>query len=723
MEAQQQAERLAVLYATISASQSPGHLGYAEGISTIKEARNLVVQTVPERRGRLVKTAEDSVVASFPTALDAVKAAIVIERAAVENRDKKAPLNIRIFIHSGEEAQGAGSLQAELSEFMTRTAGITKPGHIYVSTDACTNSQALNAVEFKPLGEPLRQGQTPYYDLTWRPETDCTPGGTVSAQALKRAAGGRSTGTFVHGAALLTGPNAPCFYCGSGRHKSTACPSKQLPYATNGLARLGHLSMDGINRLFSDYLSEAGDDLPVMAEPVSKDENLTYLAPWAFYELKRVFQLRFLDIVWNALPKEDWYKARESKREGSQEGGLLWLARDCIRTSRLEEAEDLLKRYDNKKTSTDYRTLCGFAFIKIEKENYITAGDFVIEALNQPTTLLQKTYLLILLSRIYEFIGDTGKSDDRLRDALSMEPFCPEAIFEQVIRQFRGRRETDATNRLVKLIHSYREYYTAALIAPELTKFQGLIGPELEKMVEKAREDAQVATGEAERAVTVLRNFAGEEDADVAEVLSYHQEMQDLIEGPEALYNYSDATVIGQQITARCGEIEEERAKQAAKVIRKLEIRIGEMVRDTTQPKKAKALLQHVVDRIARLKEDLQARAAIGPCLVECEETTQELEGIMETIKAMDASHAFFMMWARFSKDLALAFFITAALGFVVFPGCINLLGAVRPEFTVLKPAEVWGAQKAIILAGFLFALMFAGFRAFMLKHNPQREE
>ena len=35
----------------------------------------------------------------------------------------------------------------------------------------------------------------------------------------------------------------------------------------------------------------------------------------------------------------------------------------------------------------------------------------------------------------------------------------------------------------------------------------------------------------------------------------------------------------------------------------------------------------------------------------------------------MDASHALFMMWARFSKDIILVFFITGTVGLVLFPG------------------------------------------------------
>jgi len=64
-EPKQQAQRLAVLFARIAASQAPGHSGYAAGISTIKEARGLVLKTVTDRRGRILKTGDDMVVSCF----------------------------------------------------------------------------------------------------------------------------------------------------------------------------------------------------------------------------------------------------------------------------------------------------------------------------------------------------------------------------------------------------------------------------------------------------------------------------------------------------------------------------------------------------------------------------------------------------------------------------------------------------------------------------------
>ena len=719
-DGKQQAQKLAVFLARIAASQAPGHSGYAAGISTIREARGLVLSAITERRGRILKTGDDLVIACFSEAAEALKAAISIQRSAVENRGKKVPLNVRIFIHCGDGSQKEEDLQKDLSAFAARMAEVAKPGHVYVSQETYDRTQGLNAVEFRPLGagESARVGRVPFYDVAWHPETDCTPGQLTTEMA--RGVGG-GTGRFVHGASLLAGSHAPCFYCGSRKHPTKVCPSKQLTYAACGLERLGYLSMDEINRLFSEYLGKSGEDLAVTPPPVSKeDQSLTYLAPLSFYELKRVFQLRFLDVVWNASQRADWHKARERKVEGFPEGGMLWLARDCIRTSRIEEAEELLRRYGRKNLS-DYRTSCGLAFVKIENESYVTAVDFLNEALNQPIGNLQRTYLLLLLSRVYEFIPDLSKSDEKLKDALRMEAVCPEALFELIIRLFRGRREADAVSRLVKLIHIYKEYYPAALISPDLAKFHEACAPALEKVVAQTKDEAEKAVQEADREVSKLKGFVGENDTDVAQVLSSHRQMQKLLEIPEALFNYHDAIDMAGRITLACKELDRERADHGASVIQKVEARVVGTVGRSRQPRKATALFQPILDRVLRLKEDLQARAPLAPCLSQCEEMEREADTIEDEIKRMDARYAFLQMWARLSKDIILVSFITATAGLVLFPGFISLIHALRPDYLSLESAEIWSGQKAILLTGSLFAVMFAAFRALLDRRGPHK--
>ncbi len=716
----QQTRRLAVFFAAIAASQAPGHLGYVAGMDSMREARSLVVRAVTERHGRVVRTGDNIVIACLDDAAEALKAAITIQRSAVENRYKKAPLNIRIFIHFGERSITEEHLQRDLSTVVARMADMARFGHIYVSLATYNNVQGLNAVEFRPLGasESALVGHLPFYDVAWHPETDCTPG-VASAESTRAAH--EEVGPFVHGAALVAGRHAPCFYCGSRKHRTTACPSKRLPYATNGLRRLGDLSIDDINRLFSDYLRQAGEDLSVIPEPAPKeDQSLIYLAPWSFYELKRVFQLRFLDVVWNASPKAEWHKARQRRTEGSPEGGMLWLARDCIRTSRTEEAEHLLWQY-GRRNSRDYRAPCGLAFVEIEKENYMTAAGFLNEALNQRVGNLQRTYLLLLLSRVYEFIPDPSRADEKLKDALAIERFCPEATFELIIRYFKERREADAANRLVKLIRVYREYYPAALISPELTRFHESTSPELEKLVAQTKAEAEKVVQEADREVEALKVFVGENDTDVMQVVSSHGQMRELLDKPATLLNYYDTIDLAGGIIASCKSLDRERAEHAATLIRNIEARAIESVQRSIQPRKALARFQPILVRVLRLKDGLQARAPLAPCLAQCEEMDREADFVQIAIKQMDARYAFLQMLTRLSRDIVLASFVTATIGLVLFPGVLSLLHTFRPEALPLEPAEIWLGQKAILLTGSLFAVILAALRALLSRRHPAR--
>lgn len=709
-ELKKQTQRFAVLFAVIGASQGPGNSGHSSEKDAGREERGLVLEAITERRGRVVKTEGGLIVACFQNASEAVETAIAIQRNAVGKKDRKVPLNIRILIHAQDGTTAEGDLQGDMPNAVAGIADVAKSGRIYVSMEAYSDAQALDTVEFKPLkvSEKGGTGLPSFYEVVWHPEAGGSPV-VKGAEAARNRKG--VAGPFAHGAALVAGKNAPCFYCGSRKHRAAACPSKHLPYATNGLERLGYLSMDEINLLFSDYLNQSREDLPVIPEPSSKeDRSLTYLAPWSFYELKRVFQLRFLDVVWNATSKADWHKARERRGEGFPEGGMLWFARDCIRTSRLEEAEDLLRRYE-RVNSGDYRAPCGLAFVEIEKEHYVTAADYLDEALDHQVGSLQKTYLLLLLSRVYEFIPNLSKSDEKLKDALGIDPFCPEATFEQILRYFRGKREADAAKRLVKLIGIYKEYYTAGLISPELAEFHEIIGTELGKLTTLARCEAEKALEDADKEVALVKGFAGENNTDAAQLLALHKEMGELLDKPEALFNYNKAIEMAGRITAECKELDHKWTNRVTTVIEKIEVLVAEAVQRSSRKQEATVQFRPILDRLSFLKKGLQTRAPLD-YLSQCEEMEREVGIIEEETRQSDFRHFLSLMWNRFSKDIILSSFTTAALGLVLFPGTIYLLHWLRPDFPSLRDTEIWTGQKAILLVGTFFTLAFAGCRA-----------
>jgi len=715
-EPKEQPHKLALLWAAIAPSQAPGHSGYVAGIRTMREARSLVLETVGERLGRLVRDSDSIVVASLPDATEALKTAIQIQRSAAENRGMTARLNIRIFIHFGEGAGSEEKVQRDLSTAVARMSDVARTGHIYASMGTYHNAEGLNAVEFRPVGpsENARIGQLPYYDVVWRPETDCTKG-TVAPERRRE-----DVGQFIHGAALVAGAYAPCFYCGSRKHRTTNCPSKHLPYATNGLVRLGDLSIDEINRLFSQYLNLTGEDLTLLPEPASKDdESLTFLAPWSFYELKRVFQLRFLDVVWNAPAKAEWHKARQRRTEGSPEGGMLWLARDCIRTSRLEEAENLLRRY-GRRNSYDYRAPCGLAFVKIEKENYITAADFLTDALGMRVGNMQRAYLLILLSRVSEFITSSS-GEEKLREALATESFCPEAMFELIIRYFKGRREADAANRLIRLIRTYKEFYPAALISPDLARFHETISTEFEKLLVETKGEADKAVEEADKGLAVLKGFLGQDDPEIAAVLSSHRQLYELLDKPGTLVNYYETIGSAERIIASCKSLDRERSAYVAAVIQGIEARARQAIEQSSQPRKALAFSQPVLVRLVRLKEGLRARAPLAPCLAQCAEAEREAALIETAIKKMDARHALLKLATQLLRDIVLTSCITALVGLLLFPGALALLRMFHAGPLPAGSPQVWVGQKAILLTGGLFAVIFAALHALLSKRSQQR--
>ena len=476
-------------------------------------------------------------------------------------------------------------------------------------------AEASAPAQFPPIAPPkdVLPGQSFVGDAVSRQETDGAPGPLRCAEEQPGKEG--SSTHFLYCAALIDGVNPPCFYCGSRKHPTTRCPSKQLPYSACGLEALGRLGMDEVNRLFSAYLARAGGDLPADPEPLPTDGPYPVsLAPLSFYELKRVFQLRFLNLIWSASSRDDWHKAKERRRETSAKGGILWLARDCIRASQLDEAEDFL-RCHSRDNSRDYRTACGFGFVHIERGSYASAVDFFTEALGLAVAPLQRTYLLLLLSRIYTYDEDYNRALGALKEALRAEPYCLEARFEEIVRYFHSERQSDAMSRLLKLVSLSHGYWAAALISPELAEFQSSIAPEFSRLAVEACEEAHAVSCEADRSIASLKSFLGDEDEGVAEAAFMQERMHELLKKPDALPACQEAVYTAKQIVADCAVIEKERKHAAAAMLLKLEARVGMLLGEGPGQARLAPLVRSILVRLRALEEGLAAARAPRPLL------------------------------------------------------------------------------------------------------------
>jgi len=700
-------DEIAVLFAGVAVSQSLQSLGHSAGVGAINESLHTLVDIVTQWGGGIVKRTDDAILACFIDPTEAVKAAIHMQRTAAGNMDGKTSLAIRIAIHYGQGTTDNSTLHGDMAVFAAEAASIAKAGHIYLSPEARRAMSELQSVEFRRIvieGSVLF-GHSSVSDVVWHPETDCTPDPSHAAEKEQGVA--NASTLFLYSDALLEGENPPCFYCGSGKHRTTQCPSKQLSYGTCGLEALGHLAMDEINGLFSTYLAGAKGDLPASQEPLETDkEDPAFLAPWSFYELKRAFQLRFLNIIWSASPKEDWYRVKENKRETSAKGGLLWLARDCIRMSELDEAEDFLERYA-RENSKDYRTACGLGFVHIERKGYTSAVDCFTEALSQETTPVQKTYLLLLLSRIYTLTADHDRALEALKEALRIDPYCLEARFEEIVRYFQLGQMSEAGSRLLKLLHFAREYYVAALISPELAEFRSSFIPEFRRLVMEAHKEAQAASEEADKAVATLKGFL-RDDEGVVEMVSMQERMHELLEKPDALLACQDAINMAKKITADCSAIEKKQKDHAVKMLLKLEERVGTLLRDGVATARLTPLVCPILERLRSLTEELERREPLDRCLAQCEALSRELEPIETVGKRLKERVELFRGWGGFFKDLTIVLLITVTTGLVLLPAAIFCVDALHPGPTAVESPELWLAQKIVFVVGGLFAVIFA---------------
>ncbi len=702
---------MAVLFAGIGEPEASESRPRPEGVDTAREGRDLVLDTVIEEGGGIVKAAGDAVTAYFGEPRRAVDCAILIHEKTVGAKDGRPRAPVRMAVHFGPGRVDTAGLHGDVEIFADEAKRIAKPGRILISSAIREHISDLKTVEFVPIKAPrgVISSHLPIYEVVPRPDNDA--GAQPSGDAVKE--GDRDELVpFAHGSALVEGEKGPCFYCGSRKHHTAGCPSKRLSSGARGLEELGYLSMKEVNRLFSIYLMNGGGDLPAAPEPTGPDpQDRLFLAPWSFYELKRVFQLRFLTIIWNATEKDDWYKARESRQESFPEGGALWLARDCIISSQLDEAERFLERHD-RQNPMDYRTLCGLGFVAIEKDDYASAEACLTQALDLQLTPLQRTYIHLLLYRVHCMMADTERHTEAaqgmIREALGLQPYwCPEAKFEEIIGHFRLGRNQEAISKLIGLVLSCRDYYAAALIAPELADFQDIILPEIRKLVNRAGAEAEEASRSASDAIAELRGFVPEEDEDLGQVLSMEKEMLDLLGGPKTLFTHQDATRIARRITPACGKIEQDHKERVIGVIMELEERARSLAEGTTAPAKVIRIVRPVLDRLRHLAERLVEREPVARCFEECGAISREIDVLEVTVHEIEERARFLMLCGRFFRDVASILLASAATALVLLPCTVRCLDAFQSGPPLVETSELWTIQMSILGLGGLVALTF----------------
>ncbi len=125
-------------------------------IRTLTAYREQIGTLVREHRGRVVDSPGDNLLAEFPTALDAVQAAVEIQRVIGARNEDLAPerrMEFRIGIHMGDVAVEGERIYGDGVNIAARLEGLAEPGGICISDMVRGQTQRKLALGYEDLGE------------------------------------------------------------------------------------------------------------------------------------------------------------------------------------------------------------------------------------------------------------------------------------------------------------------------------------------------------------------------------------------------------------------------------------------------------------------------------------------------------------------------------------------------------------------------------------------
>jgi class 3 adenylate cyclase len=118
-------------------------------VQALRKSRAIFEQNIASRSGRIANTAGDGLIAEFPSVVEAVAAAIAVQRALSATDDM---LSFRIGLHLGDVIVEGNDLLGDGVNLAARLQETAPEGGIFVSRQVVDQAKGRLEADFRPLG-------------------------------------------------------------------------------------------------------------------------------------------------------------------------------------------------------------------------------------------------------------------------------------------------------------------------------------------------------------------------------------------------------------------------------------------------------------------------------------------------------------------------------------------------------------------------------------------
>jgi len=501
---------------------------------------------------------------------------------------------------------------------------------------------------------------------------------------------------------MVHGELPTCYYCGDKRHRPVDCPSKILPELTNGMERLGYLSIEDISGLFLKYLLAEEVDLDIFQYSNAKDSQPIIAVHHGFFELKRIFQLRFFRTIWDTA-EEEWGKIKKSRSE--HDGGIIWLAQDLLRVADLDRAESILKNA-LESNPTDYKVYCALGYLNMEKGRPIQTEHNFEKALQYARSDAQKIFILFLLFRFYILNKDYDNARKKIKSILLLHPGCTDALYQDAIIRFREGQDKVAIQILTKLIRKNRVYFVYALIDPDLATYSNIINPQLLKLFETAKGNAKSIFNRAETELEKSRKIL---DADgVTEAQSFLLKASNTLKS-DNYFSYLDSIYYSDSTISICANRVREQRKSFLENLYQMNKRVDKGIK-FVKSYRYPSLIRFYKEQLSQIKKNIYqvhdiVKSATGEQFDElesfCEKIAAKLISIELNLQKYDSIQLILIYLTRFLKKSAILLSIVLFIGIFAVPSIVS--GILRNNTVAFN--NIWFFQKYFLIAGSIVSI------------------